>query len=346
MSVTIIPGLETRAGVRSLVRACSAAAIGALERVPPTSVLVDRRWSHDSDAEFILRAPTPPLDMASAPGLVRTIMPEFLAALSGFSAGARLLRECLQLTFDDAGEIAVPTTYADATMAAFVKEGDPIPVVQGITSLARLQPKKIAAIMMMTAEMVRSSNIEALMYDALTRACGLALDTVMFDDQPEDDTRPEGLRYGRPPQPASAAPDATNAMLIDIETLNRAVAPYTAQRPIFVMSGSRSLAADLRSFGRVPEAVLLLNSLALRGTKRIFAIARPAIASVANELPKISASRQTMLVRDVPPLVDAATSTAESSVWQVDGVAIKVRLPVTWVVRASDAVAWTQVENW
>lgn len=343
--MTIVSGLETRAGVRSLVRACSAAAIGALERVSATSVL-GRDGLRDSDAEFILRAPTVPLDMTNAPGLVRTIMPEFLAALSGFSAGARVLRECLQLSFDDAGEIAVPVTYADADMAAFVKNGDPIPVVQGITDLARLRPKKIAAIVMMTAEMVRSSNIEALMYDALTRACGLALDTVMFDDQPEDDTRPEGLRHDRTPQAASTAANATDAMLVDLETLNKAVAPFAAQRPIFVMSGSRSLAADLRSFGRVPEAVLLLSSVVLRGTKRVFAIARPAIASVANELPKISASRETMLVRDLPPPTSGVAVEGASSVWQVDGVAIKVRLPVTWVVRAHDAVAWLVVENW
>lgn len=343
--MSIVSSLETRAGVRSLVRACSAAAIASLERVTPKSVVV-REWSHDSDAEFILRAPSAPLDMAHAPGLIRTIMPEFVAALAGYSAGARIFRENLQLSFDDAGEIAVPTVFSDAAMAAFVADGGPIPVVQGITSLARLRPKKVAAIVMMTAEMVRSSNIEALMYDALTRACGLAIDTVMFDDQPEDEVRPAGLRYGNAGLAASTAPDATDAMLADIEALNRAVAPFAAQRPIMVMSAARSLVADLRTYGRLPEALLLLSSLALRGTMRVFAIARQAIASSANELPKISASRETMLVRDMPPLTTGPANEAESSVWQVDGVAIKVRLPVTWAVRAPAAVAWMQVSNW
>ena len=55
-----------RVAVRSLVRACCAAAIGAFDRTPAGQV-VRREWSDDRGAEWLTRAASLITDMASAP---------------------------------------------------------------------------------------------------------------------------------------------------------------------------------------------------------------------------------------------------------------------------------------
>jgi hypothetical protein len=55
--------------------------------------------------------------------------------------------------------------------------------VHGLTATgALLEPRKLAVIVALTAEMIAGSNAEALVTDALTRSVGLAIDAELFDD--------------------------------------------------------------------------------------------------------------------------------------------------------------------
>src|SRR5262245_60649880 len=154
------PLLETRSSVRSLIRACAASSIAAFDRSDPNRV-VAREFSRDADAHWLVRASTTPTDTQNTPALVRQIMPEFVATLHGQCAAARLFKEGLQLTFGpegvgQAGEMAVPTLLGDFTHAAFVAEGQPIPVVQNnVEPLAFLRPYKLSVIVVLTSEMIR-----------------------------------------------------------------------------------------------------------------------------------------------------------------------------------------------
>src|SRR6516165_6334542 len=102
------PRLEptiARPSVRSLVRACCAAAIASLERTPPPSATVARReWSSDDGAEWLSRAASEPAMMLTVPALVQTWMVDFVASLTGQSAAASLFREALQLSFGRSGQ--------------------------------------------------------------------------------------------------------------------------------------------------------------------------------------------------------------------------------------------------
>src|SRR5262252_5469945 len=125
------------------------------------------------------------LPSVTIPALVQTVMPDFVATLASRSAAASIFEQGLQLAFDGAGAISVPTILGNSAYASFVAEGAPIPVQQGhVEPLVTLTPKKLAAIVVLTTEMVRSSNIEALMLDALIRSVGLELDKALLDDQP------------------------------------------------------------------------------------------------------------------------------------------------------------------
>jgi hypothetical protein len=131
--------------------------------------------------------------MIGAPALLRTVMPEFVATLATKSTAAQIFREGLQLLFDGAGMISVPTLLGDPSYAAFVKEGDPAPVVQGVVEpLVTMTPFKLAAIVVITAEMLRSSNAEAILLDGMMRSAGMALDKALFDSNPGDASRPAG----------------------------------------------------------------------------------------------------------------------------------------------------------
>jgi hypothetical protein len=331
--------------VQSLVRACAASGLAAMERTPVARV-VTREWSRDSDAQWLTRTATEPLTMADAPGLVRMVVPDVMATLVASSAAARLFNQGIQLSFDRAGQIAVPTILGDSTWATFVKDGDPVPVQEGHAEpLVILRPHKLAVIVVMTVEMLRSSNLETLMTDALIRSAGVTLDKVLFDDQPEDDTRPAGLRYGIAETPPSSAPDPLSALMQDIENLHREVSDVTYTQPIFVASHTRALMAHLRStHGLVP--LLMLGSQALKGTMLMLAVSPMNLASIAEGVPVVSASRAGTLQMDTQPQADIAGAAPLRSMFQTDCVAILIKLPVTWGVRSSVGVSWTVTTNW
>jgi hypothetical protein len=336
----------TRPSVRSLVRACCAAAIAALERIPPPPAKVARReWQSDDGAEWLLRAASEPAMMATAPGLVQMWMVDFVATLTGQSAAASLFRDALQLSFGRSGRINVPTLLGDASLAAFVAEGYPIPVVQPlIQPLVALVPYKLATIVVMTTEMVRSSNIEALVNDALKRAVSLALDKVLFDANNADASRPTGLRYGITALVASTAPDATDALLMDVEALHEDIEDVTPRSPVYIASPTRALMMELKSPHSL-DPLKLYGSTALHNTDDVIAVAAPAVAVAYGDTPDITASRESALQMDTAPVSETLTGRT-SSTWQADLVAIKVRLPVSWALRSSIGCAWLTATNW
>lgn len=327
--------------VKCLVQACAAAAIGALDRTPPERV-AKREYPNDRVVEWLLRAPSQVLDTASAPPLARTIVADVITAIAPSSAAAKLFREGLQLSFDRAGTIAVPTLLGNMAYSGFVAEGRPIPVVETLVEpLVMIEPRKLATIVVLTTEMVRSSNAEALITDGLVRSTGLALDLALFSDLAGDAARPAGLRHGVTAIAASTAPEPVAALMQDIENIRRAVADVASAHPVYVMGKTRALLAELRStHGLAP--LVVLGSRALKGTMIMLGIVPENLASVYGDAPEISATRDgAMLMNSTPD-----KSPPSRSLWQTDCIAILVKLPVSWVVRSPLGVAWLVTTNW
>jgi hypothetical protein len=329
--------------VRSLVRACSAAALEVYEGTP-ASKIAKREWPTDDGAWWLARGPVSPADIASAPAVVHTVMPEFVQTLASQAAAAKIFRDGLQLTFGRAGQISVPTLLGDASLAAFVQEGWPIPVVQGHAEpLVALTPKKLACIVVLTAEMVHSSNIEALVLDALTRSVALTLDKALLDTSPATGAKPAGLRYGIAAITPDPSPDSLAALINDISNLYFQVAPVSTRDPLYVTSLARSLTAQLL----LPHGwddIKHLGCVALRGTTDIVAVAPGAVVSVYGTGVEISASRESSLQMETVP-VDMTTGPTRST-WQTDCVAVRLKLPVTWALRTAGAVAWLTATHW
>jgi hypothetical protein len=325
----------------SLVRAATSTAIAAWDKTSALKVAV-REFSSDRVAEWLVRAPALITDTASAPPLARSVMPDLITALGPTSAAARIFNEGLRLSFGRSAALAVPTILGDSAYSSFVAEGSPIPVVQGqVEPLIILTPKKLATIVVLTSEMVRSSNIEALMTDALIRSTGVALDFALLGDAPPSDAQPAGLRYGIAPLVASTAPDPNAALMQDLETVTRASMEFSEKTPVMVLSRIRALMAELRSqHGLAPLTVI--GTRALRGTMIMMGVAPQHCVSALGEMPEITATRESAMLMDTAP--DGGPPTR--SMWQTDCVAVLVKLPVSWGLREASGVAWLVTTNW
>src|SRR5262249_36885465 len=140
-----------------------------------------RHWRDDRGTEYVVRAATGPA-MTTTTGWASELSHVtlvFLAALRGLNAGAELLTRGLQVRFNGAGQILLPTIAQGS--AGFVGQGKPIPVAQFASSAgATLLPHKLALISTLTREMIESSNAEAIIRAVLTESAAVGLDVALF----------------------------------------------------------------------------------------------------------------------------------------------------------------------
>jgi hypothetical protein len=116
------------AAVTSLIRACIAT---GMSRLSYDYAGPQKAWPHDRDLALILRSPSAPATTVNTAALAHVAF-SFLAALVPFSAAAALVARSLQLSFDGAASISMPTL--SLPLADFVGQGRPIPVAQGTPS--------------------------------------------------------------------------------------------------------------------------------------------------------------------------------------------------------------------
>ena len=334
--------LVTR-NVTGLARAVIAKAMVRLDPRCDEREHLRTRWPNDATAPLILRAASQPATLAANPALGHTLIADLIATIGPVGAGARLLQAGLQLVFDSASAIYVPGLEAAADQVSFVREGAPIPV-RGLTAEgAMLEPRKLAVIVALSAEIIAGSNAEALVTDALTRATSLAIDAALFDAIAGDDVRPAGLRYGIAARTASATTDSDEAMIEDMVTLAASVSVIGG--PIMLIaSPERAVAMSLRARRELPFAILGSAAVA---ADDLIAVAVNGLASAVDAAPEIEASKlATVHMSDTPvPIADAASTVAAPtrSLWQSDTVGIKIRFNASWALRDPRALAWTTV---
>src|SRR5262245_32132733 len=270
-------------------------------------------------------------------------MRDFLAALGPQSAGIQLLEKGLQLSFDHAAAITLPSFVADANSVAFVGESQPIPVRQFAVSapVPQLVPRKMALLTSLTNEMLASSHAEQFVRDVMLRDCALGLDKFLFDAQPADAVRPAGLRNGIAASTASNNSDFFEAMAEDISTLAAAVSQVGSDI-VLVTSPARAVTTRLRAYGAPLPPVL--GSAAANAADMI-AVAVDCLASASDDVPEISVSREAASIHmDTAPseIVSSPGTVAfpVTSVFQTDKIALKLRFNVDWVLRDSRGVAW------
>jgi capsid protein len=298
---------------------------------------------------FTKAANSPNSVLTSTSGLLGTEVTDFVGMMPTCAAGQAFAR-CMQVSLGRSQYYFIPNVTAAATGASFVKEGDSIPVRQQSISGIVMQPKKLAVICPFTREAFQHStpSAEAVVGAVVEESIAAKLDSLAFDAVAGDDTRPAGLRNNINALAASNATPLSEAMSLDLGGLTAAVSPVAgANEIIFIAAPGQANAIKLRypNFG---FPVFASSGLA---AGVVIAIASNCLVSAIDPNPVIQASTQAVLVYDdtSPANIGVGGSLASSpvqSLYQADGVALRIVLGVTWALRSTSGLAWTQSVTW
>ena len=300
-------------------------------------------WPNDRSLAtmLVLRATSAPATTTTsgwAAELVTKVMFDAVTALAPATCAINIMGDGLVATWGHYGAIAVPSFTASASNAGFVAEGSPIPVRQFVDAAVQINPYKVASISVMSRELVEGSNAEVLITDALVRSAGMAIDAAFFDNVASSAARPAGIRNGVSTLTPSANADPFGAAFEDIFNLIGAVGSVGGKGPFYVV-GSAGRAAGMA--GRFVTSAIVIPAASSAVGNDLVAVAPQAIASAFSVDPEVDVVNAGSLVMDTAPGSMDSTGASHRSVYQTDSVAIKVRWPVSWMVRASGGVAWT-----
>jgi hypothetical protein len=341
--------LQLPAG-NTFTRLLTARAIAAMRRSKIEDVVASM-WPNDRVLSAVIETrATSASAMTSVSGwaaeLAHKVVYDTVEALGAASSAMDVMRESVVVSWDGAGQITVPAFVGAATNAGFVQEGNPIPVRQLAEAPAVINPFKIASIAVLTREMMESSNAERLISDALVTSAALAIDAVFFSTAAATAAAPAGIRNGISTLTASANTDAFGAVFEDVAALINSISQVGGKGPYVIAGGAGRIVSmsgryDFETKGTGEGGdVNMFQVMTSAAGNDLIAIAPKAIASAISPEPDIEVVNAATLVMDTAPGAAGTTGSGEKSMWQTDSLAIKVRWPVSWVVRNVLGVAW------
>jgi HK97 family phage prohead protease len=326
--------------------------------------------------DMVLKAASAPA-MTTVAGwaqeLVQTIWAQFMEALHPVSVYPKLEGMGLALSFGASGRIIIPTrNLTPAVSGSFVGEGAPIPVRQTAFASQTLVPKKMAVIVPWTREMGEHSipAIEGLLRQAVLDDTAVALDTVLLDNNVATAIRPPGLRSYQAGLTPSALTPGFNAFVADYRALYGSLLTLTlgnVRKPALLLNPQQAMdlstmqppaaaaplwpLAEMVNAGRIGKAALI-ESATVPNNMAIMVDAAD-FTSVGSEGPRMEISdTATLHFEDTTPadIVSGPTGTPVAatpvkSLWQTDSLALRLILPMNFVMRRP-VVAWMTSTAW
>jgi hypothetical protein len=147
--------------------------------------------------------------------------------------------------------------------------------------------------------------------------------------------------------PASGTSGKDQIIVDDLQALATAIAPVAGNGNIVLVASPDAAVALHMRLLRPKWPVLVSAQLP---TRTVIMVAANAIVSAVDGAPMVDASSQTAFVRDTVPqeIVKAGGTPATSvgSVYQTDEVLLRLRWPISWGLRSSNALSWMQSVNW
>lgn len=313
--------------------------------------------------------------------LVGSIVADFVATASPFSAFFRLRDLGSRFIVDQFGRVVVPTrlNLTAPPNAAFVGQGGAIPVGAPKIGAETLDPVKVAGIAPLTDELLAASNSQAerAITGLLLEDLAEVIDLKLTDDRPAiEGLRPAGLLNG-------VVPVASVDAATDLAALAGAMATAKARLPALLLDPARlvSLWGD-PAFG--PQLVtgrlagmVVIPTYSMSDPGRLIAVDAGAFASAIGE-PEILAGKNATLVMAsadmVPPthaiddigavgppnevlpdggimvtggVIGTGTANAVAlSMLQQYSTAVRVVEPVAWTLTRAGAVAGVTGADW
>lgn len=320
----------------SITRAAAAAAMRHLGDSP------ERLVEDDAAALAVLKATTSPLSTADAAALAQTALAAFLGDLAPISAAAALMARAGILVDDVRATVNLPLLDGSAT-ATWIRDLDAIPVVSAGLDMTTLVRRKLAAIAVLSAELLKRSTAPQVVDGLLRRAAAAALDAAMFDATGPDDERPAGLLHGVTPIAAYPGGDEASrrADLMALASAVFAVSPEVG----LVMHPNRALSLALD--GIDPGLPIFPSIHIPQG--RIIALALPALVVWTGGVEIVTSRDATIhMANPAAEIVTDAGTVADPvrAAWQTDSVATRLVLEAGWSTQAKGAVAVVEDATW
>jgi len=303
--------------------------------------------------------------------LVQQMVVDLMPTLLPASVYPSLSGMGLKLSFGRNGRIVIPTRNVTPSIAgSFVGEGAPIPVrIAGFTSQT-LTPKKMAVITTWTREMDEHSvpAIEGLLRESIQQDTAISIDAVLLDSGAATAIRPAGLLNGLSTLGATAG-GGFAALVGDLQKLQAAILTATngnIRNMVFLMNPSQALSISFIQptvpGGLFPFAAEI-NSGKLNGhpviqsgtvpDKTIICMDAADFVSVTGDTPRFEVSDQaTLHMEDTTPLHIGTAGTPGTvaaparSMFQTDSLALRLILPMNWIMRRSGVVSFISNVTW
>jgi hypothetical protein len=376
-----------------LVRMALVGLVAHVRHLDPAAVAQERygRTKHIRELEAVVKAATAPA-MTNVVGwaqeLVGANVRALLDTIAPVSVYPRLAARGTELTFDGRNPIIIPfrqygtvpgaadnTAYNKRLAGAFVGEGNPIPVRQGLFKSLVLNPYKMGVISAFTREMAFASTpaIEQIIREAIAEDTAWVLDMALLSNTAGiPGVRPPGLLFGVTPLVPSALTPASAAAMADIKALVGAVVgagggravvlamnPMQAMGLSFMTEGGVFLFRDEVGRGALMGVSLITSTTIQPGD--VYCIDAGEFASGTGE-PIFDVSDQATLHMDdgtypadftapsVKPIVGGADpgviANPVRSLWQTASIAVRMLMNVSWGMRRNGVVAYMEGVTW
>jgi hypothetical protein len=334
---------------RSLARAI--VAMGRSSEPGMSETIVRELWGDDKQAlDIIERGAVVPASTSGVTAFNQTNVSDLVSLLGPSSASAAIFARALGVNIDDSYGVMVPTITASGAGVSFIAQGAATPVKQFAFTGPILTPQKLPLIVGFTRELFQHSNADVLVRAVLAENLSLGLDAILLDATAGDTTRPAGLRNGVGAITATAG-GGIAAMVSDLANIAAAVAPVGGGQLLFVASPKQFVKINLYRTDQLPFPLLSSSGLA---DGIVLCLATNALAVAGgNDPPKISVSSDTVVhFEDTTPLAistpgaPATIAAPVRALFQTDCVAVRLIADLTWALRASGGVAWTQAVTW
>jgi HK97 family phage major capsid protein/HK97 family phage prohead protease len=344
--------------------------------IPTETVLAEYGWSDNvavrACLDWVQRAATAPATTTTtgwAAELVQTQYADLISFLFAASVYDPLSNQGVRYTLGRYGQISIPVESATPTVAgSFVAEGAPIPVRQEAFTPITIGLKKLGVISSYTRELFEHSqpNIDTQLRDRMGRDTSVAVDTILLDNNPATTIRPAGLRNGVTGLTPTTGGGFT-ALVADLkQLLNVLISANSLRAPVWIMNPEQALSISLTSaatavgvfpFKEEIQAGTLLGYPVIKSMTvpigMVIIVDAADFASLTGDDARFEMSDQaTLHMEDTTPLAIGTPGTPPvvaapvRSMFQTDSIALRMILPMNWIMRRTGLVGWLTGVTW
>lgn len=302
---------------------------------------------------FIAKASTSPAmtsvpnwagDLAATPNIASTV-----SLISPQSTYAKLTPRGLRVSFDGSAAVKIPrraTGNEGSLAAAFVGEGQPIPVRALSLASTALTPYAAKVISLFSGELRKRSlpSIEAVLKQCMSEDTAAAIDGLLLSDAAATPVSPAGILNGAV-EVTPTAGGGVAALAADLGALAEAVP--NASDLVYLMGEAERVKALTLASGLAAVSIITAPSLPAR---TVVCLDAADLASGESDTPSFDISSEAVVHQeDTAPLPISAGGTLANpvmSLWQVDVFGLRLIVDLSWGMRLAGRVSIVEDVTW